>query len=212
MSSATNSIAIGYNSMGSQINNANDGNIAIGAGTLSQITGTSADKNIAIGSLALSGVSSGSDNIGIGDGAGDTITTGSQNLIIGALDVDTNSQSSAIRIGDGDGGTTWMSGDANGLAVLKHKTKPVTGNTTLTAAQSGRVIYVTSGVPTLPGAAEMGQHFIIVNNTGSTLTPGLGDFNAIATNWTAHQEMPAASVRHYRCVASTKWIYSDQRT
>ena len=89
----------------------------------------------------------------------------------------------------------------------KTSIKAVSSNTTLTDADSGKTIYWTSGTLTLPATAEVGQQFVIINNTNGAATPGLGTSNAIATNWTAHAAMADETARTYICPVVNKWIY-----
>ena len=205
--SGTHSIAIGaFSQYGAGATNVGDYNVSVGGYSLESIT--TGDNNIAIGYEAGELVTQGANNILIGHTAGDNITTGSGNLIIGDFAVDTATGDDQIIIGSGDGGTTWLKGDSNGIKALKIKVKTVTGTETLTDAQSGSYVYCTgSGVPTLPATAEPGQQFTIINNTGGNLTPGLGASNAIATGWTADAAMSDETARTYICVATNKWIY-----
>lgn len=198
-------IAIGYAALGAAINGG-EKNVTVGNYSLDAVT--SGDNNVALGHEAGSAVNSGSNNITIGYQAGDNITSGSNNLVIGSIDTGGATEDGQIRIANGDGSTLWISGDANGIATLKHKTKPVSGgNTTLTANQSGRVVYCTNGTPTLPDDLEIGMNYIIVNDTGGAITPGLGN-NTVASGWTANGSLADNAVRHYRCVAAGKVIYT----
>jgi len=149
------------------------GNLGIGKDVLSALT--SGDNNVAYGHQAGSAVNSGSGNITIGYQAGDNITSGSNNLVIGGIDTGGATNDSQIRIANGDGSVTWIAGDENGIKAHKIKVVPITGTTQLTDAQSGSYVYVTSsGVPTLPDTAELGQQYTIINNKGSQITVGLG--------------------------------------
>lgn len=60
-----------------------------------------------------------------------------------------------------------------GLLTKVNELVKVSTNTTLTASQSGSVVYVTAGTPTLPNSCAEGTHFTIINNTAATLTVGL---------------------------------------
>ena len=58
----------------------------------------------------------------------------------------------------------------------------VTGSTTLTAAQTGAIVYVTgSGAVTLPNACAAGTNFTVINNTGSTETVALNTNGALVS-------------------------------
>jgi len=171
------------------------------------VSNNAAANNVAIGYEALHDVTTGGKNITIGYQAGDNITSGSNNLVIGALDTGDATGDGQIRIGNGDGSVTWIAGDENGIKALKIKVKPVTGNTTLTDAQSGSYVYWTAGTLTLPATAESGQQYTIINNTGGAATPALGTSNAIASGWTAHAAMSDETARTYVSVAANTWIY-----
>jgi len=211
-SSAANGISSGdYNTVlgESALSRANTqhGNVALGykAGTR-----TRGDNNIFIGreSALQSGTdATGDNNIFLGYTAGNNMTSGSNNLVIGAADADTATGDDQISISSGDGGVTWIKGDSNGIKALKIKVKPVTGNTTLTDAQSGSYVYWTAGTLTLPATAESGQQYTIINNTGGSATPSLGTSNAIASGWTSHAAMSDETARTYVAVATNTWIY-----
>lgn len=78
---------------------------------------------------------------------------------------------------------------------------------TLTDEDSGKTVYWTTGTLTLPGTAEVGQQFVVINNTGSSATPGLGGSNSIASGWTTHAAMDDETARTYIAVAANTWIY-----
>jgi len=202
-------VAIGSDTMryGSQANGS--GNIGIGYKAIYGSNGNSsgANYNIGIGYGALEVITTGDKNIIIGYDAGDNITTGSNNLVIGDFQVDTATGDDQIIIGSGDGGVTWLKGDANGIKALKIKVKAVSSNTTLTDAQSGSYVYWTAGTLTLPATAESGQQYTIINNTGGSATPSLGTSNAIASGWTSHAAMSDETARTYVAVATNTWIY-----
>jgi len=167
----TDNIAIGHETMYNP--NGGDKNVTVGNYSLDAIT--SGNNNVAYGHQAGSAVNSGSNNITIGYQAGDNITSGSNNLVIGSIDTGGATNDSQIRIANGDGSVTWIAGDENGIKAHKIKVVPITGTTQLTDAQSGSYVYVTSsGVPTLPDTAELGQQYTIINNKGSQITVGLG--------------------------------------
>jgi len=197
-------IGIGYDALGAAINGG-EKNVTLGNYSLDAVT--SGDNNVALGHQAGSAVNSGSTNITIGYQAGDNITSGSNNLVIGGIDTGGATEDGQIRVANGDGSTTWIAGDANGIKALKIKVKPVTGNTTLTDAQSGSYVYWTAGTLTLPATAEMGQQYTVINNTGGSATPSLGTSNAIASGWTSHAAMDDETARTYVSVATNTWIY-----
>ena len=212
--------AVGYNA-GSTVSNQTN-NVFIGRDAGKSLNSA---YNVIIGSMAGDGIASGGNNtligyvaggnmsgaadsnICIGYQAGDNITTGDNNLVIGNFDVDTATGDDQIIIGSGDGGVTWIKGDSNGIKALKIKVKAVSGNTTLTDAQSGSYVYWTAGTLTLPATAESGQQYTIINNTGGSATPNLGTSNAIASGWTSHAAMADETARTYVAVAANTWIY-----
>tara|TARA_Y100001973_G_C5199516_1_gene336615 strand:- start:1238 stop:2908 length:1671 start_codon:yes stop_codon:yes gene_type:complete len=180
-------------------------NIAIGKDALGG-TVNGGEQNLAIGNYSGEAITSGDNNIVIGYDAGDSITTGSDNLVIGGAAVPDATADSQLVISDGDGGVTWLSGDANGLVANKISVVAVTGSTTLTDAQSGSYVYCTSsGAPTLPATAEVGQQYTIINNTGSDLTPGLGTSNSTVPS--SHTAISDDKARTYVAVAANTWFF-----
>ena len=201
-------VAIGSDAMryGSQANG--NGNIGVGYKAIYGSNGNSigANYNIGIGYGALEVITTGDYNITIGYDAGDNITTGSNNLVIGDFQVDTATGDDQIIIGSGDGGVTWFKGDANGLVANKISVVAVTGAHTLTDAESGSYVYCTSsGAPTLPANAEVGQQYTIINNTGSDLTPGLGTSNSSIPS--SHTAISDDAARTYVAVAANTWFF-----
>ena len=75
-----------------------------------------------------------------------------------------------------------------------------TGATTLTNAQSGSVVYVTgSGAVTLPASIEKGVQFVVINDTGSALTPDLNSNTAVISG---HGGMNDQTSRTYVAVSN----------
>jgi hypothetical protein len=74
------------------------------------------------------------------------------------------------------------------------------GTTTLTAAQSGSVVYVTSsGAVNLMASMKTGVQYVIINDTGANLTPGLnGNTHVLGT----HGAMSANTARTYVAVSN----------
>ena len=93
------------------------------------------------------------------------------------------------------------------LQGYKTVIKAVSSNTVLGDADSGKTIYWTGGTLELPPTAEVGQQFVIINNTNGAATPDLGTSNDIATNWTGHAAMADETARTYICPVAQKWIY-----
>ena len=106
------------------------------------------------------------------------------------------------------GTTTALSIESDGgVQARKTVIKTVSTNTTLADEDSGKTIYWTGGTLTLPATAQSGQQFVVINNKGSSATPGLGTSNSIQTGWTAHAAMDDETARTYIAVAANKWIY-----
>jgi len=181
-----------------------DGNTALGYNSMAELT--TGDNNTAIGTESMdTGVVTGAKNIALGWRAGNNLTSGSNNVVIGAVDV-TADADNQISISSGDGGLSWITGDANGLVAHKISVVAVTGSTTLTDAQSGSYVYCTSsGAPTLPATAEIGQQYTIINNTGSDLTPGLGSSNSTVPS--SHTAISDDAARTYVAVAANTWFF-----
>ena len=180
-----------------------DGNVALGYNSMAELT--TGDNNTAIGTESMdTGVVTGAKNIALGWRSGNNLTSGSNNVVIGAVDV-TADADNQLSISSGDGGLSWITGDANGLVAHKISVVAVTTSTTLTDAQSGSYVYCTSsGAPTLPATAEVGQQYTIINNTGSDLTPGLGSSNSTVPS--SHTAISNESARTYVAVAANTWF------
>ena len=88
----------------------------------------------------------------------------------------------------------------------KTSVKAVSSTTTLTDADSGKTIYWTGGTLNLPANAEVGQQFVIINNTNGAATPVLNS-NTISANWTSHSAMADETARTYISVEANKWIF-----
>jgi hypothetical protein len=82
----------------------------------------------------------------------------------------------------------------------------VTGNTTLTTAQSGSYVYWTGGTCTLPASCTAGTQFTIFNNTGSSATVGLGTSNSVVSNWASNAAVADNDATSYVAVSSTNWV------
>ena len=74
------------------------------------------------------------------------------------------------------------------------------GTTTLTNAQSGSIVYLTSsGAVNLPSSMEKGVQFVIINDTGGNETPGLnGNTHILGT----HGAMSSNTARTYVAVSN----------
>jgi hypothetical protein len=202
LTTGDNNIAIGYQALEENITGGN--NIAIGWKALDGATASQSNIGIGYNSLGHSSLSGGL-NIAIGYGAGDNITTGENNVIIGGLDAPSATEDNQLVIASGVGSPTWITGDSNGLVAHKISVVAVTGAHTLTDAESGSYVYCTSsGAPTLPATAEVGQQYTIINNTGSDLTPGLNSNSSIPSSHTAISD---DSARTYVCVTANTWFF-----
>jgi len=148
----------------------------------------------------------------IGHTAGDNITSGHQNVVIGAADVPSATGDSQLSISDGDGGVTWITGDSNGNVSLNQLADvvAVTGNTTLTQAQSGSYVYWTAGTLTLPADAAVGTHYTVFNNTGGSVTVSLGSGDAMAGSWASNAAVADNDATAYVCVnissSESQWV------
>jgi len=94
-----------------------------------------------------------------------------------------------------------------GFRPRKAVISTISSNTVLGAANSGGTFYWTGGSLTLPADATVGMQLVVINNTGGSATPGLGNNNAIASGWTAHAAMADETARTYICPVADKWIY-----
>ena len=81
----------------------------------------------------------------------------------------------------------------------------VSGNTTLTLAQTGSYVYWTGGSCTLPANATVGSQYTIFNNTGAPATVGLGTNNSIVSGGASNAAVADNDSTSYVCVASTDW-------
>ena len=108
--------AVGYLSMEGAANNSADQNAAFGGYTLKNVQ-DGATGNTGLGYLSLSAVTTGDKNIAVGYESGDNITTGSNNVVIGKADVPSATADSRLSISDGDGGTTWIQGNEDGIVL-----------------------------------------------------------------------------------------------
>jgi len=188
-------------------------NTAVGefalAGTTNYQTG---NYNTAFGADSLKGISSGSKNIGIGYQAADNITTGSNNVMIGGADAASATGSDQLSISSGDGSPVWITGDSNGNVSLNQLADvvAVSGNTTLTQAQSGSYVYWTAGTLTLPADAAVGTQYTIFNNTGGSVTVSLGSGDAMAGSWASNAAIADNDATAYVCVnissSESQWV------
>ena len=181
-------------------------NTGIGYGSMFGTTTFTGDRNTTIGYGGLDVITTGDDNIAIGCEAGDNITTGSNNVVIGNADVPSATGSDQLSISSGDGGVTWLTGNASGGIASKAQVVAVAGNTTLTEAQSGSYVYWTSGTCTLPTSATVGTQFTVFNNTGSSATVGLGTNNSVVSNWATNAAVADNEATSYICVSATNWV------
>jgi len=108
------SIAIGQSTLASS-SLTGAGNIAIGRYSGNDIT--TGTYNVIMGYEAGDVITQGAKNITIGYQAGDNITTGSNNVVIGAADVSSATGSDQLSISSGDGGTTWIQGNSDGIVL-----------------------------------------------------------------------------------------------
>lgn len=101
--SATDNVAIGYNSLGSMITGTT--NTAVGSDSIRNLT--TGSNNTGIGSLSLQSITTGTSNTAVGNASGDNVTTGNQNVMIGTATTTTlGTTSGATVIGNGATGAT----------------------------------------------------------------------------------------------------------
>jgi hypothetical protein len=108
-------IAIGYDALGSNSLAGAEQNVSIGNYSGDAIS--EGDGNTIIGHLSGGAVTSGSRNITLGWTAGNNITTGDNNVVIGAADVPSATGDDQLSISSGDGGTTWIQGNSDGIVL-----------------------------------------------------------------------------------------------
>jgi len=144
-------------------------------------------------------------NLAVGWSAGDNITTGDNNVVIGAADVVAGSDDQ-LSISSGDGSPVWITGDSTGGIYSKAGVVAVTGNTTLTQAQSGAYVYWTGGTLTLPVNPIVGTQFTIFNNRGSAATVNLGSGDGMASLWASNTAVADNDATTYVCLESDKWV------
>ena len=133
-------------------------------------------------------------------------------MVIGGAAVADGTADSQLVISDGDGGVTWFTGDSTGNVKLNQLADvvSVSGNTTLTQAQSGSYVYWTGGTLTLPADAAVGTQFTIFNNTGGSATVALGSGDAIISNWATNAAVADNDATAYVCVnissSESQWV------
>jgi hypothetical protein len=138
----------------------------------------------------------------------DFMSNGSNNRVLTATGADAMNAEANMTF---DGSALTVAGTIQGYKTV---IKAVSTNTSLADGDSGKTIYWTGGTLTLPSNAEVGQQFVIINNTNGSATPNLGTNNAIATNWTdsgstgtSYTAMADETARTYICPVADKWIY-----
>jgi len=169
---------------------------------------TSAKLNTTVGASSLDSLTTGEYNIAFGYQSGNNITSGDNNVVIGAADV-TADADDQLSISSGDGGVTWITGDSNGNVKLNQLADvvAVTGNTTLTQAQSGSYVYWTGGDLTLPLGAVAGTHYTIFNNTGSSATVDATTGNRqMVAGWAGNAAVADHDATSYVCVSTDNWV------
>ncbi len=202
--------AVGYLSMEGAANNSADQNAAFGGYTLKNVQ-DGATGNTGLGYLSLSAVTTGDKNIAIGYESGDNITTGSNNVVIGAADVSSATGSDQLSISSGDGGVSWITGNSSGGINSKAEVVAVSGNTTLTLAQTGAYIYWTAGTLTLPASGTVGTQYTVINNTGGSATVAVNASNcSLVAGFSGATNATTAIADHelasFVCVTANTWI------
>jgi len=202
-------VAIGAEAMITYGDKTAERNTAIGNAALKVIE--TGDKNTSVGGYSGIAVTTGSDNIFLGYSAGDNITTGDNNVVIGAADVSSATGDDQLSISSGDGGVTWITGNSSGGINSKAEVVAVSGNTTLTLAQTGAYIYWTAGTLTLPASGTVGTQYTVINNTGGSATVAVNGSNcSMVAGFTSATNATTAISDHelasFVCVTANTWI------
>ena len=212
-SDSTQSVALGYGAA-EYLDGGNS--IAIGLEALkgSSSTHVTGVENVALGFMAGMNVQTGRNNTLIGTRAGDSLTTGDGNVIIGShTEAASNTGDLQLTIGSHDGSNSviWITGNSSGGINSKAEVVAVSGNTTLTLAQTGAYIYWTSGTLTLPASGTVGTQYTVINNTGGSATVAVNASNcSMVAGFTSATNATTAISDHelasFVCVTSNTWI------
>jgi len=186
-----------------------DDNVAVGLNAANSIT--TGERNVMIGTEAGHALADDNNSVIIGYQAGDNLTAGNGNVVIGCYtDAPSATDDGQLVIGTSTAVNSpyyWILGDSTGAITFNHKADvvAVSGNTTLTLAQTGSYIYWTGGSCTLPANATVGSQYTIFNNTGAPATVGLGTNNSIVSGGASNAAVADNDSTSYVCVASTNW-------
>ena len=212
-SDSTQSVALGYGAA-EYLDGGNS--VAIGLEALkgSSSTHVTGVENVALGFMSGGSVSTGRNNTLIGTRAGDSLTSGDGNVIIGShTEAASNTGDLQLTIGshDGSNSVTWITGNSSGGINSKAEVVAVSGNTTLTLAQTGAYIYWTAGTLTLPASGTVGTQYTVINNTGGSATVAVNASNcSMVAGFTGATNATTAISDHelasFVCVTANTWI------
>jgi|21_taG_2_1085346.scaffolds.fasta_scaffold04474_2 hypothetical protein len=187
---------------------------AVGATLIGHEAGkyiASGDNTIAIGVATCKGGSStptsGHNNIAIGYAAQTAgFGTGANNVVIGGSTSVTADSDSQLKIASGNGGVTWITGNSSGGINSKAEVVAVSGNTTLTLAQSGSYVYWTGGTLTLPASGTVGTQYTVINNKGSQASIALNSTNCSMISGFTNAAIADHELASFICVTANNWI------
>ena len=188
-----------------------DDNVAVGLNAANSIT--TGERNVMIGTEAGHALADDNNSVIIGYQAGDNLTAGNGNVIIGCYtDAPSATDDGQLVIGTSSAVNDpyyWILGDSTGAITFNHKADvvAVSGNTTLTLAQTGSYIYWTAGTLTLPASGTPGTQYTIFNNTGGSATVALNGSNcSIVSGWASNAAVADHEGTSYICVTANNWI------
>ena len=188
------------------------GNTIIGTQAATSASGGAAERNTIMGNYAAGALTTGDKNIILGDYSGKNITTGNNNVIIGGdINAPSATADDQLLVASGDGGVTWITGNSSGGINSKAEVVAVSGNTTLTLAQTGAYIYWTAGTLTLPASGTVGTQYTVINNTGGSATVAVNASNcSLIAGFSGATNATTAIADHelasFVCVTANTWI------
>jgi hypothetical protein len=116
-------------------------------------------------------------------------------------------------LGFSTGGTSRMTIGSSGEVTIpgqmtsRANVVAITGNTTLTIAQSGSYVYWTAGTLTLPASGTAGTQYTVFNNTGGSATVALNASNcSIVSGWAGNAAVADHDATSYVCVSANNWV------
>ena len=82
----------------------------------------------------------------------------------------------------------------------------VSGNTTLTLAQTGSYVYWTGGTLTLPASGTVGTQYTVINNKGSQASIALNSTNCSMISGFTNAAIADHELASFICVTANNWI------